>query len=619
MSSQNTTTRRPIRIGNASGAIGDGIDQVYRLARDGNVDAITADYLAEFNIAWKAIELTTEPDLGYEPNFLDQLAWQDGAAAKLLRRKRIKVAHDGGALNPKGLAEKVHAYFLSLGIEDMRIAWVSGDDVTALVRGENFGALQHLDLRGVKLDVKTEKVLAANVYTGQAGVVRALEAGADIVICGRCCDASPVMGLAYWWHNWKSTDYDAMAGSLIAGHLIECGAYVTGGNYCGFKEIPQRYSFGYPIAEIAANGSVVITMPENSNGAVTVDTTKAQLLYEIQGPFYLNADVIARIDGAVLEQVGKNRVRLSGIKGSAPPPTSKLAISLFGGWQAELSAYSAGLDTVEKFDMMKDQVRRYINPDEFTTFSMETYGVAPQDPKSQKECTVQLRMFAQAPEKEAITEFKRAILYNGIQGYCGLHLHMDWRTMEPRMYLKYFPTLVPQDGTPLAVHFVGEPGNVLDVPAKRIEDCAEEVPVQPDYEGRHQAVNLATFGETVRRPFGDLVFGRSGDKGGNANVGIWVRDAKAWPWLQSFLTSKKVKELLGDDWSEKYSVERCEFEHLMAVHFVVRGILQDGVSSSSILDGFGKSFGEFIRARYVDIPKGLLEVEQRRRQPQAQL
>jgi Acyclic terpene utilisation family protein AtuA len=330
------TQRQPIRIGNASGAIGDGIDQVYRLARDGDVDAITADYLAEFNIAWKAIELTTRPDLGYEPNFLEQLAWQGGAAARLLARKRIKVVHDGGALNPRGLAEKVHDYFSSLGIHDMKIAWVSGDDVTALVKEGSFGSIKHLDLKGVELSATKYNILAANVYTGQSGIVCALEAGGDIVICGRCCDASPVMGLAYWWHGWVPTDYDVMAGSLMAGHLIECGAYVTGGNFCGFQEIERLHHVGYPIAEIFPDGTSVITVPDHSNGAVTVDTTKAQLLYEIQGPYYLNPDVIAQIDGARLEEMGKNRVRLSGIRGTAPPPTSKLAICVFGGWQAAL-------------------------------------------------------------------------------------------------------------------------------------------------------------------------------------------------------------------------------------------------------------------------------------------
>ncbi|KAF2735578.1 DUF1446-domain-containing protein [Polyplosphaeria fusca] len=605
---------RPIRIGNASGAIGDGIDQVYRLARDGNVDAITADYLAEFNIAWKAIELASNPTLGYEPNFLDQLAWQDGAAAKLLARRKIKVVHDGGALNPEGLARKVDEYFKSLGDEckGVKVAWVEGDNVTELVKEGRLGKLMHLDQKGVELGELRHKILAANVYTGMTGIIAALEAGADIVICGRCCDASPVMGLAAWWHGWKSTDYQQLAGSLLAGHIIECGAYATGGNFCGWREISQLHHVGYPIAEIASDGTTIITKPEHTNGAVTIDTCKAQLLYEIQGPYYLNPDVIARIDGARLEQVGKDRVRLTGIQGSAPPPTSKLAICLLGGWQAEIAAYASGLDTREKFALMKDQVLREINPADFSTFSMEVYGSSPWDPKTQQECTVMLRMFAQSEDKDAMMKFRRAIFYNGMQGYCGLHLGMDWRTMEPKPYVKYFPSLVPSVGVPLRVKFVGGEGETVQVAAKRKEECGGGVPAQLNYEPR-DAADLASFGKTNARPLGDLVFARSGDKGGNANIGLWVRDRKAWPWLRAFLTSERCIWLLGDDWKKHYSVERCEFNDLMAVHFVVKGLLQDGVSSSSVLDGFGKSVGEFMRARVVDLPKDLVESEERRR------
>lgn len=602
--------RPPIRIGNASGAIGDGVDQVYRLARDGDVEAITADYLAEFNIAWKAIELATRPDLGYEPNFLDQLAWQDGAAAKLLARKNIKVVHDGGALNPEGLARKTDDYFKSLGIDGVKVAWVEGDDVTAVVKEGGLGKLMHLDQAGVELGNLKEKVLAANVYTGMTGIIAALEAGAQIVICGRCTDASPVMGLAAWWHGWKSTDYQELAGSLLAGHIIECGAYATGGNFCGWREIEQLHHVGYPIAEIANDGTCVITKSEHTNGAVTVDTCKAQLLYEIQGPFYLNPDVTARIDGAQLEQIGRSRVRLTGIVGTAPPPTSKLAICIMGGWQAEVCGYAAGLDTKEKLALMKDQVMREINPTDFSTFSMEVYGSSPEDPKSQQECTVTLRMFAQSEDKDAMLKFKRAIFYNGMQGYCGLHLAMDWRTMEPKPYVRYFPSLVPTVGVKLRVLFTD--GRTIDVQPKRKDECADGAVEQLSYDPS-SPTSLSTFGPTDRRPLGDLVFARSGDKGGNANVGFWVRNPAAWPWLLSFLTKNKCRELLGDDWKENYNVERCEFPGLMAVHFVIKGLLQEGVSSSSVLDGFGKSVGEFLRARHVDVPVELVEEEQRRR------
>lgn len=627
--------RPPIRVGNASGAIGDGIDQIYRLAKSGAVDAITADYLAEFNIAWKAIELQHQPDLGYEPNFLEQLEWENGDAARLVASKGIKIVHNGGALNPRALAIKADAYFKSLGLNNVVVAAVTGDDVTGRLRNNEFppGVIRHLDHAGRVFDPNgEEEILAANVYTGQAGIVRALEEGADIVICGRCCDASPVMALASWWHKWNPTsDYHEMAGSLMAGHLIECGAYVTGGNFCGAQEIAAMHHVGYPIAEIAPDGTCVITKPPNTNGAVTVDTCKAQLLYEIQGHTYLNPDVTAHLEQATLTSVGRDRVALTGIRGSAPPPTAKLAICLTGGWQAELSGYCAGLDTDFKFQLMRDQIMRQINPGDFTTFSIKKYGSAALNPKSQAECTVQIRMFAQAPDREAFTKFRRAIFYNGMQGYCGLHLSMDWRTMEPKQYVKYFPALLPlSEMPPLVVSFINGP------------DSLKAVHVQPTVtHDRHAASTLSPshapsspphleaavslgLSETTVAPLGDLVFARSGDKGGNANVGFWVRNKQAWPWLRAFLCNERLIKLLADEWkgggkAGGYSIERCEFPHLKAVHFVVKGILEDGVSSSSILDGFAKSFGEFLRARHVEIPVSLLREERELRDREQKL
>lgn len=600
---------RPIRIGNAAGAIGDGIDQVYHLAKAGMVDAITADNLAEFNLAWRAIDLRNNPDLGYEPNFLEQLSWNSGNAARFIAQKGIKVVHNGGALNPKGLAKKVDEYFKSLHLNNTKVAWVGGDDLTNPLRRGDLGNVGLLDHPDQKFDSASADILAANAYTGMAGIVKALEEGADIVICGRCCDASPVMGLAYWWHGWKSTDYDQVAGSLMAGHLIECGAYVTGGNFCGAKEIQKLHHVGYPIAEIASDGTSVITKPNGTNGAVTIDTCKAQLLYEIQGSKYLNPDVIAHIENVKLREESEHRIELTGVRGSPPPRTTKLAICVLGGWQAEISAYCAGLDTDFKFQLMKDQVMGQINANDFTTFSIEKYGSQASNPRSQQECTVQIRLFAQSTRKEAMTEFRRAVFYNGMQGYCGLHLSMDWRTMEPRPYVKYFPALIEQSRVPLSVEFVGSPGKLFVGP-RESSLCESEPVVQPNYEP------LGSFGiyaSTVSRPLGDLVFARSGDKGGNANVGFWVRDAESWPWLQLFLTTPRLIDLLGDDWDDRYSVERCEFPELWAVHFVVKGILQEGVSSSSVLDGFGKSFGEFLRARHVELPRNLVEKETVRR------
>lgn len=601
--------RRPIRIGNCSGAINDGLDQLYELAKFGGVDAITADYLAEFNLAWRALDLQTNPELGFETNFLDQLAWNDGDAARLLVQNKIKVVHDGGGLNPKGLAVATDRYLRSLGLNSVRIAWVAGDNVTEHVRNDEYGRIAHLDRAGLYLQESDIKcLLTANAYTGQAGIVRALHEGADIVICGRCCDASPVMGLASWWHGWGAEDYDQLAGGLMAGHLIECGPYVTGGNYCGAPEIRNVLKPGFPIGEVAADGTVVVTKIEGTNGAVTIDTCKAQLLYEIQGSKYLNPDVVADIENVQLHQLGKDRVKLTGVRGSAPPPTTKLAVCLLGGYQVEISGYCAGLDTDFKYQQFKQGILGRINLDDFNTVSIQRYGMAAENPNCQADATVQIRIFAQAVKKEAMAQIRQGIFYNGMSGFCGMTLSMDWRTLEPRPFVKYFPALVPQTLVPLEVNLL-DTGRKFVVEPRPHRLCAVAAPQQRSFEPQHVLV----ASKTLRRPLGDLVFGRSGDKGGNANVGLWVRDAFAWPWLQSFMTSQKMIELLGDDWSDKFAVERCEFPMLWAVHFVVKGILQEGVSSSSLVDGFGKSFGEFIRARHVDLPADLLAREQERR------
>jgi hypothetical protein len=438
------------------------------------------------------------PELGYEPNFLEQLAWNNGEAARLIAERKIKVVHDGGALNPRGLAVKVQEYLYFLGITCLKIAWVSGDDVTSRIRQSNL-SYNHLDIEGLSMAGNNENILAANAYTGQQGIIAALEAGADIVICGRCCDASPVMALASWWHDWKPTDYDKIAGSLMAGHVIECGAYTTGGNYCGFQEIARPYRMGYPIAEIFADGSSVITKPDHSNGAVTVDTVKAQFLYEIQGPFYLNPDVIARIDNGSIEQIAPNRIRVSGITGQPPPPTTKLAMSLLGGYQAEISAYAVGLDVDAKLANYKANLLRELDESEFSTISIKQYGTPPRDPKSQAECTVQFRLFVQAPKKEAIEKFRKALFFNGQQGYCGLHLSMDWRTLAPKPFIRYFPGLISQESLDLSVHFVGSK-QMIEV-SRANNAYGAPFKGQESYDPKG-AADLSSFGPTVARPLG---------------------------------------------------------------------------------------------------------------------
>jgi hypothetical protein len=448
------------------------------------------------------------PELGYETNFLGQLAWKDGAAARLVSEKQIKIVHNGGALSPRGLAVKIRQYLRRLKIKNLKVAWVGGDDVRELVRnsGERY---RHLDAgNGETLFGGDRQIVSANVYIGQQPIIAALNAGADIVVCGRCCDASPVMGLASWWHGWDPTaDYDQLAGSLMAGHLIECGPYVTGGNYCRAAEVAKPYRSGYPIAEIDAGGRTVITKPEGSNGAVTVDTVKSQYLYEIQGPCYLNPDVVMRLDQGVIRELSPDRVEVSGLRGLPPPATAKLAVMSMGGYQCEIYAYVAGLDTDQKIDLMRSQILGELDMTKYTVVSIEPYGVAAMDARTQAKATVPVRIFVQAPTRQAVQDFRLALFYNGQQGCCGLHLGMDWRTLDPKPYMVYFPGLISQAQIKTHVHLLkddDEDGKVIDISPLDVE-FSTRLDWRESYETENP-VSLHLSGQTtVNRPLGQYL------------------------------------------------------------------------------------------------------------------
>ncbi|KAG7092909.1 hypothetical protein E1B28_009214 [Marasmius oreades] len=593
---------RPIRIGNSSGYAGDGLSQMYRLVTDGPVDAIFADYLAELNIPWRALEMIDNPELGYEKPALIQLGWM--TAAEEIVKRGIKVVHDGGALNPYGLYKATKELLAKKGLRDVRVAWVEGDNVKEIVKASlsaNGESLPHLDIRGLDVKSAVKDVLTANAYIGMRGIVAALNEGAQIIICGRCCDASPVMGLSAWWHGWAETDYDRLAGALVAGHITECGPYVTGGNFCGFRAVPGLGKIaGYPIAEVASDGTAIVTKHEGTYGAVPVDTVTAQLVYEIQGPKYLNPDVVALLEDIKIEQVGKDRVKVHGVKGTPPPPTTKLAVCSLGGYQSENDYYAVGLDIQEKIELQRAQILGQIDRSKYSTISIEPHGVGKEDPETQNEATVTIRHFVQAPTKEAIVDFWTTISSIVMGGYAGIHGNLDRRTTIPKPYIEFFPALIPQNKIQLKVH-IGD--HIIQVsPISFTEPFMGQDSYSPKV-----VTDLDSFGPTRKAPLGKVVCARSGDKAGNANAGLWVRNDDEWPWLQSFLTIERFKKLLGKDYKPEYRVERFEMPNIRAVHFVIYGILQRGVASSSMIDQLAKSFGEFIRARHVEIPIKFLE------------
>jgi hypothetical protein len=314
-----------MRIGNCSGFYGDRLSAMREMLEGGDLDVLTGDYLAELTMLILGRDQLQDQTLGYARTFVRQLEDCLGLALD----RGVKIVSNAGGLNPAGLAERLHEVARGLGL-DPAIAYVDGDDVRSL---------------------GFDGALTANAYLGGFGIAAALSGGADVVVTGRVTDASLVVGPAVWWHGWTPTSYDELAGAVVAGHVLECGCQATGGNFSGFLELDEA-SFGkplaFPLAEIAADGSSVITKHDDTGGVVTIDTVTAQLMYEVQGLQYLGPDVATDLTSIRLTPDGADRVRISGVRGSAPPEKLKVCINELGGYRNSVEFVLTGLDIEEK-------------------------------------------------------------------------------------------------------------------------------------------------------------------------------------------------------------------------------------------------------------------------------
>ena len=435
---------RAVRIANCSGARGDPGYQFVRQATLGDVDFITGDYLAEMNLAENAVAMKEGKHDGWEP-----MCWE-GLEMGLEHcvEKGIKVVVNGGALNPGGLARKVHNMVRERGWEERcKVGWVEGDDLLEIVKESiesgKMEWLSHLDgeTEGVKLveqtrrwleDRKGKPVVSANAYLGARGIMEGLRRGCDVIICGRVADASPVIGAAWYWWGWEDSQYDELAGALVAGHLIECSAYVTGSNFSGFCEydLDRFVDLSFGIAELDSDGSSVITKHEGTNGLVNVDNVKCQFLYELQGSLYLNSDVTAVTDQIKIEQVGKDRVRLSNVKGLPAPPTTKLAIFYHGGYESQFLLNATGYATAEKYALFEKQLRHQLKYkgllDKFELLDFQVLGTPAANPQSQFSSTTYLRVFTQAEDQATLYTMLRCFSEIGMQHFSGFHCESEY-------------------------------------------------------------------------------------------------------------------------------------------------------------------------------------------------
>jgi hypothetical protein len=561
-----------VRIGNCSGFYGDRISAMREMLTGGELDYLTGDYLAELTMLILGKDRMRDADLGYAKTFLRQM--EDCLGLAMERGVRIVV--NAGGLNPAGLSAKLGELADRLGIE-ARIAHVTGDDLTA---------------RAPDLGLGTP--LTANAYLGAWGIAECLAAGADVVVTGRVTDASVVVGPAAHHFGWRRDDYDALAGAVVAGHVIECGTQATGGNFSFFTEIPDLNRPGFPLAEIRADGSSVITKHAGTGGAVTVDTVTAQLMYEIQGARYAGPDVTTRLDSVTLRQDGPDRVEISGVRGEAPPPQLKVSLNTLGGFRNEMAFVLTGLDIEAKADLARTQLESWlpVRPAELT---WELARLDRPNADTQEQASAILRCVVRDPDPNTVGRaFSNVAVELALASYPGCNfLSMPGNGSAYGVYTPGYVdaeqvphTAVLPDGTRVAIAPAVET-RTLDP----VGDPALPLPL-PD-------------GDTVDAPLGALAAARSGDKGGNANIGVWVRTDEQWQWLANALTVDEVRRMLPE--AKQLPITRTLLPELRAVNFVIEGILGPGVAYQARFDPQAKGLGEWLRSRHLPIPARLLE------------
>jgi hypothetical protein len=573
-----------LRVANCSGFYGDRFAALSDVLNDGPVDVVTGDYLAELTMLLLFRKQMKDPTSGYASTFLRQLEPVLGVAAD----RGTKIVVNAGGLAPAACADAVRALASGLGL-DLPVAHVEGDDLLPRVDALR-PQLDHLDTGELLGD---RGVLTANAYLGAWGIAAALDAGAQIVVTGRVTDASLVVGPVASHFGWAHDDWDRLAAATVVGHVLECGTQATGGNYSFWREeVAEPVRPGFPVAEVSADGTAVITKHPGTGGAVTVGTVTAQLLYEIGGPAYLGPDVITHFDSVALDHDGPDRVRVSGVRGSAPSARLKVCLNMLGGLRNRMEVVLTGLDVEAKAELVLAGLRAaYPHP-----FTHELVRLDRPDAPTNEQAAALLRVHARGDDPAVVGRaFSGAAVELALASVPGFTLTSPPGSASP--YGVYWPALVDAaEVEHVVVHADGRREVVPHTPG---------TPLTPVASGPGSSGGLGDHDvATERAPLGTVVGARSGDKGGNANVGFWARTDDAAGWLLGWLDEDRFRTLLPE--AVGLAVDIHPLPNLRAVNVVVRGLLGEGVASSIRFDPQAKGLGEYLRSRLVDVPTSLL-------------
>ena len=588
-----------IVIANCGGFWGDDPSAPRRQVDGGPIDYLVMDYLAEVTMALLQKQRSKAPDAGYPADFLVHL--RDVLPACVQRG--IRVITNAGGVNPLGCRAAVQALAADLGIADrVKVGVVLGDDLypeldALLASGE---PMTNMDT-GQSLSEIRGKVLSANAYIGAAGIVEALERGANVVITGRVADAAVTLGPMVHEFGWELTDWDRLAAGVVAGHIIECGTQCTGGNFTDWPLVKSFRRMGFPLVEAREDGTFVVTKHPNTGGLVSVHTVGEQILYEIGAPSYFTPDVVARFDSVRLEEDGVDRVRVTGARGEPAPARLKVSVSYHAGWRAFGRLAVSGPDTLAKANKAAEAFWESAggrNSYEQALHQFIGWNAchAPLGTQEPGEVLVQFAVRDQ-DERKINTRFAPQIVPRVLGTVPGITYIADQGRPRASQVIAFWPALVPRE-----------------VVNERVVMGDEEIAVGARDEGQGaRGLTIANFRfdapasseSPVRRvPLQRLCLARSGDKGDTANIGVIARSEAIYAWVLEHLTPAFIKRYFDDVCEGE--VERFELPNLLAVNFLLHRSLGGGGTSSLLLDAQGKTYAQFLLAAEVEVPEELL-------------